>query len=172
MPEKKKEFLLSDGDSLRKIKFYQFLSQLPALALLALAIALYNLFLKARVPDLALILALIAVAGYIFIGLCHRFKQRIPMPPADALLTPVEGKIRFIRNSGNTTLVSIHKTLFDSVEIRCPHPDCIREGDALLLDSPLGRISFRFSLPLMVLSISSTNSIIRGYLYGAVTRLT
>ncbi len=47
------------------------------------------------------------------------------------------------------------------------HPD-----QSLMFSSSLPRISTRLILPLIVLGSSLTNSIIRGYLYGAVTFFT
>ena len=123
MPDKNTQYLLSDPDALRRIKFAQFRAQLPALILVAVAIALKNIFPQAGnwLFNLSLALAILAIAVYFFIGLCYRYRQRIPLPPPDALLSPIEGQIDRVRSSGDTTLLTVRKKLFDGVELRSPH---------------------------------------------------
>lgn len=144
MPDRTAKYLLSDANSLRKIKFAQFRKQIPPLILLALAIALNTIFPSQNLYSVALALALIAVAWYLFIGFCHRFKQRIPLPPELAMVSPIQGKIAYIRGNGDVTLIGIRKIILDSVEIRSPHSSCQLEDGALHLDEGIGRISFRF----------------------------
>ncbi len=147
MPDKNTQYLLSDPDALRRIKFAQFRAQLPALILVAVAIALKNIFPQAGnwLFNLSLALAILAIAVYFFVGLCYRYRQRISLPPPDALLSPVEGQIDRVRSSGDTTLLTVRKKLFDGVELRSPHSASRLEDGVLFLESEAGRISFRFN---------------------------
>ncbi len=147
MTDTTSKYLLSDADSLRRIKFAQFRAQVPALVAVAVAIALKTIFPSAGqwLYNLALALAILAIAVYFFIGLCFRYRQRIPLPSQSALLSPLEGRIDSIRSSEGALLVNVRKKLLDSVELRSPHSDCRLEDGSLFLDTPQGRISFRFS---------------------------
>ncbi|MBW6513827.1 MAG: hypothetical protein K0B87_03620 [Candidatus Syntrophosphaera sp.] len=138
-------YLLSDPDALRRIKFAQFRKQVPPLILLALAIGLNAAFPRNDLYSWALGLALVAIAWFLFIGLCHRFKQRIPLPTEGAILSPIQGRIDFVRGEGGLTLLGIRKVLFDGVEIRSPHGTCHLEDWVLHLASGAERISFRFA---------------------------
>ena len=144
MPEKSHKILLSDADSLRRIKFAQFRSQVPALALLAIAIALNALVPSHNLYSVALVLALVAVVWYLIVGFSFRFRQKIAAPPANALLSPIQGRIAFSRGNEDVTLLNIRKVLLDRVEIRCPHDSSRLEDGILHLDSVAGKISFRF----------------------------
>lgn len=147
MPEKTSQYLLSDADDLRRIKFAQFRAQVPALVAVAVAIALKTIFPNARdwIYNLSLVLAIAAIVAYFFIGLCFRFRQRIPLPVENALLSPIEGKIDHIRGSGDVTLLTVRKNLLDSVELRSPHSSCQLEDGVLSLNTVAGKISFRFN---------------------------
>lgn len=145
MPVKTDKYLLSEGDSLRKIKYTQIRKQIPALILIAIALALNAIFPGNNLYAWALALALAGIAWYLFIGLCHRYKQRIPLPPERGLLSPIQGRISSIRRSEDITTLNIRKILLDSVEIRCPHDTCRLEDENLYQESDSGRISYRFS---------------------------
>lgn len=147
MPDKTSKYLLSDADALRRIKFAQFRAQVPALVVVAVAIALKTIFPNTGnwLYTLSLILAIAAIAVYFFIGLCFRYRQRIPLPEPDALLSPIEGRIGTMRSGGEVTQLTIRKNLLDSVELRSPHPNCRLEDGVLYLDTPAGKISFRFN---------------------------
>lgn len=147
MPDTTSKYLLSDADALRRIKFTQFRAQVPALLLVAVAIALKSIFPNTGnwLYTVALVLAILGVVVYFFIGLCFRYRQRIPLPPENALLSPIEGRIEYIRDSGDATMLTVRKKLLDSVELRSPHSACRLEEGELWLDSPAGKISFRFN---------------------------
>ncbi len=145
MPEKTNKYLLSDAGSLRRIKIAQFRSQVPALILLALAIAANAVLPRLQIYLPALILALFAVAWYLLVGFSHRFRQRIPLPPPGAVLSPLQGRVAYLRSNGDLTLLGLRKVLLDSVEIRSPHDNCRLEGNVLYLDSLQGTIAFRFN---------------------------
>jgi hypothetical protein len=147
MPDKTRKYLLSDADDLRRIKFAQFRTQVPALILLAVAIALNAFFPSAGswLYSLALALALISITAYLFIGFCFRYRQRIPLPPEGSLVSPIQGKVAYVRSNDDITLLNIRKGIIDSVELRSPHKDCRLEDGVLHLDTPTGKISFRFS---------------------------
>ena len=143
----KQQYLISDPDELRRIKFAQFRVQVPALIVLALAIILNRIFPRAGnwIYGISLALAIGALVAYFFIGLCFRFRQRIPLPSEDALLSPIEGRISRIIHDGDHTLLTIRKGIFDSVELRSPHSDCSLEDGMLWLETPAGKIQFRFN---------------------------
>lgn len=145
MLEKSGQFLLSEAASLRRIKFAQFRAQVPALVLLALAIALNAFFPSRNLYSLALALALVAIAWYLFIGLSYRFRQKILQPPASALVSPLQGKVSFIRHGDGVTLLGIRKIMLDRVEIRSPHSSCRLDDGVLLVDGIAGKVSFRFN---------------------------
>ncbi len=150
MPAKTSQFLLSDAASLRRFKLLQFRSQMPALLLLLLALALNYIFPSANLYNLALLLAIVAIAWFLYLALCYRYRQRIPIPPEGSLLSPVQGRIRSVQGNGDITLVNIRKMVFDSVEIRSPHQDCTLEDGVLHLPSAAGKISFRFNIPRVI----------------------
>ncbi len=147
MPDTTSKYLLSDADALRRIKFAQFRAQMPALLLVAVAIALKSIFPNTGnwLYTVALALAILGIVIYFFIGLCFRYRQRIPLPLENALLSPIEGRIEHIRGSGDVTLLTVRKKLLDSVELRSPHSACHLEDGELWLDTAAGKISFRFN---------------------------
>ncbi len=145
MTDKPSPWLLSDPALLRRIKLAQFRAQIPSLLLLVAALALNYLFPRQNLYWPALGLALAAIAWYLFIGFSHRFSQRVARPPANALVSPIQGKIAYVRSSGDLLLVNLRKMVLDSVEIRSPHSACRFEDGALHLESPQGRISLRFN---------------------------
>lgn len=143
----KQQYLISDPDELRRIKFAQFRVQVPALIVLALAIILNRIFPHAGnwIYSVSLTLAIGALVAYFFIGLCFRFRQRIPMPLEGALISPIEGRISRIVHDGSNTVLTIRKGILDSVELRSPHSDCSLEDGTLSLETPAGKIQFRFN---------------------------
>jgi len=111
---------------------------------LAIAIALNALVPSHNLYSVALVLALVAVVWYLIVGFSFRFRQKIAAPPANALLSPIQGRIAFSRGNEDVTLLNIRKVLLDRVEIRCPHDSSRLEDGILHLDSVAGKISFRF----------------------------
>lgn len=147
MPDKTGRHLLSDADSLRRIKLAQIRAQLPALAVVAVAIALKAIWRHSGqwLQGFSLALALAGIILWIITSLLFRCRQRIAPPAADALLSPIAGSISSLRKSGNSTELIISKQPFAQVELRSPHSACRWEDGALCLDTPAGRISFRFA---------------------------
>lgn len=145
MPQPVRPYLLSEAESLRRIKFAQFRHQVPALVLLALAIAANTVFPRQNVYGWALAGAVIAIAWYLLVGFTYRFRQRVPQSPSQSLLSPVQGKVSFIRASGDATQLGIRKIWLDRVELRSPHSSCRLEDGNLFVEGPAGRVSFRFS---------------------------
>lgn len=143
----KQKYLISDPDELRRIKFAQFKVQVPILIVLSLAIILNRIFPRAGgwIFGAALALAIASLVAYFFVGLCFRFRQRIPMPLEGALISPIEGRISRNVFDGSNTVLSIRKGILDSVELRSPHDDCKLEDGALWLKTPAGKIQFRFN---------------------------
>ncbi|OQC09339.1 MAG: hypothetical protein BWX75_01148 [Candidatus Cloacimonetes bacterium ADurb.Bin088] len=150
MPAKTSQYLLSDPASLRRIKLLQFRSQVPALLLLLLALALNYIFPSANLYKLALLLAIVAIAWFLYLGFCYRYRQRIPIPPEGSLVSPVQGNVRSVQGNDDITLVNIRKMVLDSVEIRSPHQDCTLEDGVLHLALAAGKISFRFNIPRVI----------------------
>lgn len=147
MVEKTDKYLLTDVNHLRRIKFAQFRRQIPVLIVLALAIIMNSIFPTNNrlLYDIALILAILAIATYIFIGLCFRYRQRIPIPPENALVSPLQGKIAYIKKNEGRTLINIRKNLLDRVEIRSPHHSTHLENSVLQFDTPAGKAYIRFN---------------------------
>jgi len=147
MPDKTGRHLLSDADALRRIKLAQIRAQLPALAVVAVAIALKAIWRHSGqwLQGFSLALVLAGIILWIITSLLFRCRQRIAPPAADALLSPIEGRIEHIRGSGDVTLLTVRKKLLDSVELRSPHSACHLEDGELWLDTAAGKISFRFN---------------------------
>ncbi|MBP7205881.1 MAG: hypothetical protein KBA54_05120 [Candidatus Cloacimonetes bacterium] len=147
MPDKTGRHLLSDADALRRIKLAQIRAQLPALAVVAVAIALKAIWRHSGqwLQGFSLALVLAGIILWIITSLLFRCRQRIAPPAADALLSPIAGSISSLRKSGNSTELIISKPPFAPVELRSPHSACRWEDGALCLDTPAGRISFRFA---------------------------
>ena len=147
MVHKTDKYLLTDVNHLRRIKFAQFRSQIPALVVLALAIIMNSIFPTNNrlFYDIALIIAILAVAAYILIGLCYRYRQRIPLPPENALVSPVQGKIAYIRRNDDNTLINIHKSLFDRVELRSPHSTAFLDNGVIQFETPGGKAYIRLN---------------------------
>lgn len=147
MVHKTDKYLLTDVNHLRRIKFAQFRSQIPALIVLALAIIMNSIFPTNNrlFYDIALIIAILAIAAYILIGLCYRYRQRIPLPPENALVSPVQGKIAYIRRNDDNTLINIHKSLFDRVELRSPHSTAFFDNGVIQFETPGGKAYIRLN---------------------------
>jgi len=138
------EILKSDISILLKIKKQQYRNQLPPLALLVLAFLISFFFSAYNLRYLSWGLSLIAFVWYLYVGFCHRYKEKIPAPEEGALLSPLTGKVRSLKRSSDIYQLRISKSFLDSVEIRCPHTSAEWDKDALRVvfrDAPL---VFRF----------------------------
>ncbi|MDP2173099.1 MAG: hypothetical protein Q8M98_11125 [Candidatus Cloacimonadaceae bacterium] len=145
MSTPRNKFLFTHISILRKIKTAQFVRQIPAIILLWASFLLNYAFPALELYTLALIIALTAIVWNLFISMNYRFKRRIPTPPENAILSPLQGKIRFIRGNEETLLLSIRKIFLDRVEIRAPLDNCRREEDMLKLTLGDKNYSFRFN---------------------------
>ena len=147
MVHKTDKYLLTDVNHLRRIKFAQFRSQIPALIILVLAIIMNSIFPNNNrlYYDVALIIAILAIAAYIIVGLCYRYRQRIPIPPENAIVSPVQGKIAYIRRIDDNTLINIRKSLFDRVEFRSPHSSAYLENGVVQFETPAGKAYIRLN---------------------------
>lgn len=167
MPKK----IISDPKYLAEIKRQQLRQQAPPLALLALS------FLTSfAIPLLwfhypSLILALIAIAWYLYVGFCFRFKERIHIPDGDLLLSPITGKVVYRKTSSDICLIKIHKSRIDLVEIRCPYPGCNWEEDTLRVSFQGYNLIFRFegAKPQKFLTAEMEAGNLIGYLNGTAT---
>ncbi len=167
MPKK----IISDPKYLSEIKRLQLRQQAPPLALLALS------FLTSFAIPLfwfhypSLILALIAIAWYLYVGFCFRFKERISIPDGDVLLSPITGKVGYRKTSSDICLIKIRKTQIDRVDIRCPYTGCTWEEDTLRVCYQEQNLVFRFEGAKLhkfnAADMVAGNMI--GYIYGSAT---
>ena len=139
------KYLLSEPSQLRMIKRTQWLLQLPFILLLFFAFLLNYIFRSYDLYSVALIIALFAITGFLFVGACFRFRQRIPIPASGCVASPLQGKVKYVRSNEDVTVVNIRRMFLDSVEIRSPHPDCRLEEGLLKLSLPQGTASLRFN---------------------------
>lgn len=139
------KFILSEHLQLRMIKRAQWLLQLPFVILLFCAFLLNYIFSGSDLYTAALVIALVSVTGFLIVGACFRFRQRLPIPPQNCVASPLQGKVKYIRGNEDISVLNIRRMLLDSVEIRSPHPDCRLEDGLLKLTLPEGIISFRFN---------------------------
>lgn len=131
---------------IRQIKRKQYLRQIPPILVIILGIGLQYLFPHGGFLYYpALILALGGIAWDLWILGSFRYNDKIAAPPEGVIVSPLEGKIKFIRQNQEITLINIRKTFLDELEVRSPHPDCVLEEDVLKLHLPAGTISFRFN---------------------------
>lgn len=139
------KYILSEHRQLRMIKRAQWLLQLPFVLLLLLAFLLNYIFRGYNLYTAAFVTALVAVTGFLLVGACFRFRQRLPIPPPNCVASPLQGKVKYIRGNEDITVLNIRRILLDSVEIRSPHPDCRLEDGLLKMPVPDGTITFRFN---------------------------
>ncbi len=168
MPDKTARHLLSDADALSRIKLAQIRAQLPALAVVAVAIALkaFSRHSGQWLQVFSLVLALAGIILWFITGLLFRCRQRIPHPSADALLSPIAGRICGLRREGGSTLLTISKQPLSPAELRSPHSACRWEEGSLCLDTAAGRISFR--LDFRHLQSFESADLVAGNLIGMV----
>jgi hypothetical protein len=146
MPVSTDKYQLSDGSALLRIKREQFKHQIPALLLLLCAFLLNIILPGTDLMVPALVVALAAIAWYLLVGAGFRFRQRIPIPPPESVVSPLQGKVNYIRSNDDITLVNIRKTFLDMVELRSPNDACRLEEGVLSLNTPSGKVSFRFNI--------------------------
>ena len=130
----------------KQIKRKQYLRQIPPILVIILGIGLQFWFPSGKIlyyPALAL-----AIGGIIWdlwiLG-SFRYNDKIVQPPEGVVVSPLEGKIKFIRQNPDLTLINISKSFLDELEIRSPHDKTIFEDDMLKLHLESGTVSFRFN---------------------------
>ncbi|PKN73441.1 MAG: hypothetical protein CVU50_01625 [Candidatus Cloacimonetes bacterium HGW-Cloacimonetes-3] len=136
--------LITDIKYLRLIKKRQLQQQIPPLALLAL-----SFLVSFAVPLFAfhypsLVLSFIAIIWYLYVGICYRFRERIVIPDGDLLLSPITGRVRFLKTSSDISLLKISKSPLDLIEIRSPHASSTWEEDTLRVSYQQHNLIFRF----------------------------
>lgn len=140
---KMSDYLLSEGDVLRKIKKLQYRAQILPLVLIAFSFWMTITFGPISwIRIVFMILTAAGLIGFIITSLQFRYRNRIPMPQPDSIYCPISGKVHNIKVIGNKTIVEIVKHSFDTVEIRCPADNCIVEAGELILPKEDIRISF------------------------------
>ena len=135
--------ITTEIEYLTQIKKRQIRQQIPPLALLVLSF-LVGFVVPSFGHYPALIIAIIAVIWYMYVGTCHRFKEKIKVPDGDLLLSPVTGRVRSLKTSSDISLLRIDKSFIDLVEIRCPHASCEWEEDKLRVNYHGQSLIFRF----------------------------
>ncbi len=137
------QYLLSEGDVLRKIKKLQYRAQLLPLILIAFSFWMTITFGRiGYLRIIFMILTLTGLVGFFFTALKFRFRNRILMPEPESVYVPISGKVQSIKTYGEKTIVEIARHRFDPVEIRCPADGCIIEAGELILPEDGIRISF------------------------------
>lgn len=136
------KFILSEASTLRRIKLHQYKLQILPVLLIMIAFMLGSNSML-YVP--AVVLAALGAGLFLLVGAAHRFKQRIPIPEADMFVSPIQGKLRYVRGNDEITVVNIARIFMDSVEIRSPHPDAVIEDGQLRVPSAQGNITMRFN---------------------------
>lgn len=130
----------------KQIKRKQYLRQLPAILVIIAGICLQYWFPRGGFLYYpALIIALGGIAWDLWILGNFRYKEKIAQPEEGEIVSPLEGKIKFIRKSQDLTLINISKSFLDELEIRSPHSDSVLEDEMLKLHMPAGTITFRFN---------------------------
>lgn len=130
----------------KQIKRKQYLRQIPAILVIIAGICLQYWFPHGGFLYYpALVIALGGIAWDLWILGSFRYNDKIAAPEAGTIVSPLEGKVKFIRQTNDLTLINISKTFLDELEIRSPHPDCVIEDEMLKLHLPAGTISFRFN---------------------------
>lgn len=145
MLTKTDKFILSDAESLKPIRKAQFNRQLPALVVLGMSFLINFLFPGRDLYIPALVLAMVAVAAYLLIGASFRYRIRIPLPESNCIISPIQGRVSYIRGNEDIHIINIRRIFLDSVEIRSPHDTCVLEDGVLRMVIPQGTVSFRFN---------------------------
>lgn len=131
---------------LRAIKKKQYLMLLLPFGVIALGIGMQYWFPSAGFLNIpALAVTLIGIVIYMWFYATYRYNNKIPKPEEGVIVSPLEGKIKYIRTNQDLQLININKTYLDVLEIRCPHQDCILEDEMLKLHREDGTITFRFN---------------------------
>lgn len=131
---------------LKQIKRKQYLRQIPAILVIIAGICLQYWFPHGGFLFYpALIIALGGIAWDLWILGNFRYNDKIARPEEGLIVSPLEGKIKFVRKTQDLTLINISKTFLDELEIRSPHADCVLEDEMLKLHLPAGTITFRFN---------------------------
>lgn len=144
------ESILSDPKLLSQIKKMQHRQQLPPLALLAIGFLIGFVIPDFNLREVSLVLCLIAIAWYLYVGACFRYRNKIPLPPSEVLLSPLSGRIQSIKSALDNYQVKISKHALDTVEVRCPHSSCQWDEDRLKLEYRGHSLSFRFEAKQLV----------------------
>lgn len=138
------EMILSDPKLLAQLKKQQYRRQLVPMALLVLSFLIGFIVPNADLRYVSITMSVIAVSWYAYEGMCHRFKNRIPRPETEELLSPITGRVKQVKSSMDTYQLKIGKHALDCVEIRCPHPSCSWEDSSLRLEYQGQNMVFRF----------------------------
>ena len=130
----------------KQIKRKQYLRQVPPILVIILGIGLQYWFPSGKILYYpALILAVGGIIWDLWILGKFRYNDKIVEPAEGVVVSPLEGKIKFIRQTPDLTLINISKSFIDELEIRSPHDKTVFEEDMLKLPLDIGTISFRFN---------------------------
>lgn len=117
---------------------------MPPLALLIIGFLISFLIPYFNLRYVSWAICLAAIIWYLYVGACFRFRNRIPVPSSDDLLSPLSGRIKQVKSALDSYQLVISKHALDTVEIRCPHSSSIWEEDRLKLEFRGNSLSFRF----------------------------
>jgi hypothetical protein len=136
--------IITDPKYLSIFKKKQIRQQIPSLALLALSFLIGFIvpMFSFRYP--AIILTLAAIVWFKYVETSYRFKQRIDVPDGDLLLSPITGRVRFLKSSSDISLIKIGKSVIDLIDIRSPHASCVWDADTLKVNYRGQNLIFRF----------------------------
>lgn len=140
-----KSYLLSDAGILHKIKKLQYRQQMVA-TILFVASFIISITLReyALLRYLAAVLSTTGFIFYFITSLKHRYQNRILKPEADALYTPLSGKVSSLKVQDGRHLILLSKSWKKHVEIRSPYTAAFWQGQNLIVALPSGQAVFRF----------------------------
>lgn len=138
------QYILSDPEILSQIKKLQYRQQVPPLALLIIGFLISVIVPIFDLRYLSMAICLAAIIWYLYVGACFRFRNRIPMPDHQGLLSPLTGRIKHLKSTTDAYQLVISKHALDTVEIRCPLAGSRWEEDKLKLDFEGNSLAFRF----------------------------
>lgn len=138
------EYILSDPKLLSQIKKLQYRQQIPPLALLIIGFLISFVIPVFNLRYVSLAICLAAIIWFLYLGACFRYRNRIPRPSGDDLLSPVTGRIKKVKSALDAYQLVISKHALDTVEIRCPHSSSRWDEERLKLEYRGQSLSFRF----------------------------
>lgn len=137
------ETLLTEFSFIQELKRHHHRTQVVPLALIFISFMIsLNRGGANWLHQIAIGLTVLGVFIYFALALIFRYKKQIPTPPQGAILLPISGKVKSLKEGGGYYRLLLKKSLFDRVEVRCPVSGAYWENDELIVQNPKIRISF------------------------------